>query len=129
MDAHIHIQLKDDGIFTIDLLITRIPKDDRDLETLLKEALIRDYPHDWILSRQEYFGSEGLDETAECIISTAEIQFWKNRNRPLFYDIELQPDDWMINAAYEAYEKEMDNYYRIQAKLKPYVLLTKEKNK
>tara|TARA_R100000655_G_scaffold45851_1_gene82675 strand:- start:1305 stop:1673 length:369 start_codon:yes stop_codon:yes gene_type:complete len=117
MDSHIHEQLKEDGIFTIDLWITRESKDKWDLESLLQEALIRDYPHEWILSRQEYFGSEGLEETAECIISTSVIQHWKHRNDPLVYEIELKPDEWMIDAAYDAYFKEMDNYYRIQAKL------------
>ncbi len=123
MHSHIHEQLKEDGIFSIDLSITRVPTNKFDLESLLEEALIRDYPHEWILSRQDYFGAEGLEETAECIISTSVIQHWKHKNDPLVYEIELEPDEWMINAAYDAYYKEMDNYYRIQAKI------AKESNK
>ena len=123
MDSHIHEEINETGSFTIDLWITRKSKDKLDLESLLEEALIRDYPHEWILSRQEKFRSEGLQKTAECIISTATIQFWKNRNEPLCYTLEMEEDEWMKSAAAKGHEAEMDNYYRIQAKI------AKESNK
>jgi hypothetical protein len=110
-------QIQETGSFTLILTIARPPKNKWDLAYLLEEALIQESDHEWILSLQEKYVCEGLQETAECIILHAEINGLAYRQDPLVYELELEADPWTIEKAEEEWMKNQIHYQQYQKKM------------